>query len=67
MHELAAPAARRHSVAVNGDAYDLRAGAGEGGNLRGGRSRICRIGVGHRLNDDRGPTAHSNVANVDRD
>ena len=40
-------------VAVDGDAHHLRAGAGERGDLRDGRRDVGRVGVGHRLDDDR--------------
>ena len=36
-------------VAIDGDAHHLRAGAGERGDLAGGRLDVGGVGVGHRL------------------
>jgi hypothetical protein len=49
---------RRRFVAIDGDADHLGAGAGQCGDLRDGAGDIGRIGVGHRLDDDRRAAAH---------
>ena len=40
-------------VAVDGQPHELGAGAGERGDLAGGRLDVGGVGVGHRLDDDR--------------
>ena len=44
-------------VAVDGDAHELRAGPRELGDLRHGGVDVGGVGVGHRLDDDRGAAA----------
>ena len=53
-------------VAVDGDAHDLRARTGEIGDLPHGGLDIGRVGVGHRLHDDRRVAADQYAADVDR-
>ncbi len=53
---------RRGLVAVDGDAHDLRAGAGQRRDLRDRRVDIGRVGVGHRLDDDRRAAADDDAA-----
>ena len=54
-------------VAVDGDAHELGAGAGERRRLAGGALDVGRVGVGHRLHDDRGIAADDDAADVDGD
>ena len=54
-------------VAVDGDANEFGAGAGEFGDLRHGRIDIGRVGVGHRLHDDGRIAADRDIANPHRD
>ena len=54
-------------VVVDGDADELRAGAGECGDLLDGALDVGGVGVGHRLDDDRGGGADANLADVDGD
>ena len=44
-------------VPVDGDAHDLGAGAGQGRDLGHRGVHVGRVGVGHRLDDDRGAAA----------
>ena len=53
-------------VAVDGDAHQLGAGAGERGHLAGGPLHIGGIGIGHRLHDDGRTAAHRDAGDVDR-
>ena len=57
---------RRAFVAIDGDADDFGAGAVEGGDLRHRLVDIRRVGVGHRLDDDRRAAADDHAADVDR-
>ena len=54
-------------VVVDGDADELGAGAGEGGDLLDGGLDVGGVGVGHRLDDDRGVGADTDAAYVDGD
>ena len=54
-------------VAVDGDAHDLGAGAGEVGGLPRGPFHVGRVGVGHRLHDDRRAAADDHAAHIDGD
>ena len=56
----------RALVAVDGDAHDLRAGAMQRGDLRHRLVDIGRVGVGHRLDDDRRAAADDHAADIDR-
>ena len=47
-------------VAIDGQPHEFRAGAGERGNLAGGRFDVGGVGVGHRLDDDRRAAADQN-------
>ena len=58
---------RRALVAVDGDAHDLRSGTVEGGDLCDRRVDVGRVGVGHRLHDDRRRAADQDAADVDAD
>ena len=51
-------------VVVDGDADELGAGAGEGGDLLDGGLDVRGVGVGHGLDDDRGGGADANAADV---
>ena len=51
-------------VAIDGDAHDLGAGARQGGDLGHRRVDVGRIGIGHRLHDDRGAAADLHVADT---
>ena len=53
---------RRRLVAIDGDAHDLRAGAGERRDLRDGAGDIGGVGVGHRLHHHRRAAADHDVA-----
>ncbi len=50
---------------VHRNAHQLRPGFGQFLTLRHGPGDISRIGVGHRLNNNRCAAAHLNVANLD--
>ena len=54
-------------VVVDGDADELRAGAGEGGDLLDGAFDVGGVGVGHRLHDDGSFGADTDAAYVDGD
>ena len=54
-------------VAVDGDAHDLRAGAGERRDLRHRRVDVGGVGVGHRLDDDRRAAADHHGPDADAD
>ena len=58
---------RRGLLGVDGDADELRAGVGEAGDLDRRGVRVRRVGVGHRLDDDRVGGADQHAADVDRD
>ena len=58
---------RRGLLRVDGDAHELRAGVGEPRDLDRGRVRVGRVGVRHRLDDDRVGAAHEHAADVDAD
>ena len=53
-------------VAVDRDAHDLGTGGRQRRDLADGPVDIGRVGVGHRLDDDRGAAAHEYAAHVDR-
>ena len=57
----------RGLVAIDRDADDFRAGAGERRDLRHRRVDIGRVRVGHRLDDDRGAAADRDAADADAD
>ena len=52
-------------ITIDGDAHQLRAGPVKGGNLCNGRIDIGRIGIGHRLHDDRRTAADHHAADID--
>ncbi len=54
-------------VAIDRDAHDLGAGAGERRDLRDRRIDIGRVRVGHRLDDDRSAAADHHGADPDAD
>ena len=54
-------------VPIDRDAHDLRARARERRHLPRGRLHIGRVGVGHRLHDDRSAAADDHAADIDRD
>ena len=54
-------------VAVDGDAHQLRAGAGKGCDLRHRAVDIGGVGIGHRLDDDRRVAADQHLADADGD
>ena len=54
-------------VTVDGNAHQLRAGGGKGGDLPRGRVDIGRIGVRHRLHDDGRAAADGDAADADCD
>ena len=54
-------------VAIDGDAHDLRAGAGKRRDLRDGAGDIGGVGVGHRLHDHRRAAADLHAADHHRD
>jgi hypothetical protein len=51
---------------IDGDAHDLGASAGQLGRLARGSGDVGRIGVGHRLHDDRRAAADDDAADSDR-
>ena len=53
-------------VVVDGDADDLGAGAGEGGDLLDGGLDVGGVGVGHGLDDDGGVGAYGDGTDFDR-
>jgi hypothetical protein len=53
-------------VAIDGDAHELGAGAGERRHLPGGSLHVGGIGVGHRLDDDRAAAADAHTSDVHR-
>ena len=55
----------RGLVAVDGDAHEFRAGAGERRDLPCGSLHIGGVGIGHRLHDDRGAAADRDAADID--
>ena len=55
----------RRLVPIDGDADDLRAGAGEGGDLRHRPVDVGGVRVGHRLDDDRRAAADGDAADAD--
>ena len=57
----------RRLVVVDGDADQLRAGAGERGDLLDGALDVGGVGVGHRLDDDGGGGADTDFADGDGD
>jgi hypothetical protein len=54
-------------IAIDRDAYEFGAGAGQRRHLPRGTLDIGRIRIGHRLHDDRRPAAHRDAANLNRD
>ena len=54
-------------VAIDGDAHDFGAGARKRCDLGDRRIHIRRVGVGHRLNHDRGASADQDAAHIDPD
>ena len=54
-------------VAVDGDAHDLGAGPVQRGDLGDGLVDVGRVGVGHRLHDDRRAAADQHAADIDAD
>ena len=54
-------------VAIDGDAHHLRARLEERRHLGDRRVDIGRIGVGHRLHDDRRAAADDDAADIDGD
>ena len=52
-------------VVVDRDAHDLRAGQSERRSLLDGALNVPRVGVGHRLHDDRKLPADANLPNLD--
>ena len=52
---------------VDGDAHQLGARPRERSDLSGRRLDIGRVGIGHRLDDDRGIAAQRDIADPDRD
>ena len=50
-------------LVVDGDAHNLRAGKGEGCNLFNGGLHVGRVGVGHRLDENRDLPANAHMAN----
>ena len=53
-------------VAVDGNADKFGAGGGQGGDLCHRGIDIRRVGIGHRLNDDRCVAADGHMADLDR-
>ena len=53
-------------VAVDGDADELRAGAGKIGDLFDGAVDVGRVGIRHRLDDNRGTAADHDIADPNR-
>ena len=54
-------------VAVDRDAHDFGAGAGQRRHLARGALDVGRVGVGHRLHDDRRVAADGDAADIDGD
>jgi hypothetical protein len=52
-------------LVVHRDAHDLRAGQRQGRYLFDGARYVRRVGVGHRLHDDRNLPAHANLSDSD--
>ena len=57
----------RGLLGVDGDPDELRAGVGQPGDLDRGRVGVGRVGVRHRLDDDRVGAADEDAADVDAD
>ena len=55
---------RRRLVAVDGDAHEFGAGAGERRHLARGALDVGGVGVGHRLHDDRRAAADHDAGDV---
>jgi hypothetical protein len=53
---------RRRILVVDRHPDDLRSRVSEGDDLRRGRRRVCGIGIGHRLHDDRVIAADRDVS-----
>ena len=53
-------------VAIDGDAHELRAGAGKGCHLGHGGIDIRGVGIGHGLHHDWRSAPHNDAANIDR-
>ena len=53
-------------LVVHRNAHNLRPGHRQRSNLLDGAGDIGRVGVGHRLHDNRDLPAHANVADLDR-
>ena len=53
-------------LVVDRDAHDLRAGQSQGRDLFDGAGNVRRVGVGHRLHDDRNLPADANLPDFDR-
>ena len=70
-HAIEGIADMRHGggrlAAVDGDAHELGAGAGQLGHLAGGRRGIGGVGIRHRLHHDRGAATDGDMANFDAD
>ena len=56
---------RGRLVRVDRDPHELRAGVGQAGDLDRRRVGVDRVGVGHRLDDDRMGAADEHTADVD--
>ena len=54
----------RSFVTIDGDAYDFRPRTRQRGDLGNRGLDVCRIGIGHRLHDDRGIAPHRYPADV---
>lgn len=52
-------------VAVNGDANDFRASAIKRSNLRNSRVNVGRVGVGHRLHNNRRSATDDDAPHID--
>jgi hypothetical protein len=57
----------RRLIAVDGDAHEFRAGRRQCRHLPRRRLDVGRVGIGHRLHDDRRPAAYRDAANLHRD
>ena len=57
---------RRRVRGIDGDANELRARVGERLDLRYRRGDVDRVGIGHRLNDDRSAAPDGNAAHQHR-
>jgi hypothetical protein len=57
----------RRFVAIDRDAHDLRAGMRQRGDLARGRLDVGRVGIGHRLHDDRRAAADRDATDLNRD